>query len=303
MSMRNVQAGFKCTGIYPFNRDVLIPPDEDEISSETDNLAKRTGLKFIPFYSPAVSKSRPFFTEEEEAKFEKRFEEGYDISDERYESWKKMRHPKRLQTENFHSTIDTSCDVTSSDSTGLNSNHDDATSSLKSNTSDSSHDLHSSSTVHAIRPSFSTPYHYIDPSINQSSIPDSTATSPVAYHFNYRFYPNYLYMPPYMPIPSYNPYRYGSDVGIPCRRPYEQNALPQKSSVLSKILQNGPELKVPVIPPRTCGKVLTSADHIKMIEEKEKKKEEEERLRKEKKDQGTHLPFRHCLSLLLCFST
>ena len=90
MGMRNVQAGFRCTGIYPFNRDIF-KPKEDEID---DSLAKRTGLKFIPLYSPALSKTKCSFTDEEEAKFERRFKEGYDIdTDERYNMWKRIRHP------------------------------------------------------------------------------------------------------------------------------------------------------------------------------------------------------------------
>ena len=43
---------------------------------------------------------------------------------------------------------------------------------------------------------------------------------------------------------------------------------------------------MPAIPPKICGRVLTSSDHIQTIEEKEKKKAEEKQ-KKERKDQGT----------------
>ena len=51
-------------------------------------------MKFIPLYSPAWQQRRsavPKFTQEEELRFLRRFEEGYGIdSDNRYNVWRKM---------------------------------------------------------------------------------------------------------------------------------------------------------------------------------------------------------------------
>ena len=76
----------------------IMPPVET--SSKEDSLAKSTGLKFIPFYSPTISKGRHSFTEEEEVKFEKGLEEGYDIYDERYIAWKGYVTPSASTSDN-----------------------------------------------------------------------------------------------------------------------------------------------------------------------------------------------------------
>ena len=53
MTMTNIIAGFRTTGVYPFNRDAL---QSKVLSSSFDptSLSTRTGLKFIPLYSPAA---------------------------------------------------------------------------------------------------------------------------------------------------------------------------------------------------------------------------------------------------------
>ena len=48
MTMTNIIGGFKVTGIFPFNRDALLPS-----SPVPNSLCQRTGLKFIPLFSPA----------------------------------------------------------------------------------------------------------------------------------------------------------------------------------------------------------------------------------------------------------
>ena len=90
MTVRNILARFYCTGIYPLDRGIL--PVKAE---ESTSLAKHIRLKFIPLYSPRRKSSDAIvFSEEEQIKFHKRYEEGYDIeTDERYKSWK-MYHPQ-----------------------------------------------------------------------------------------------------------------------------------------------------------------------------------------------------------------
>ena len=121
MSLANIAAGFRVTGIYPVNRNALSP-----IKEKADSLTKETGLSFIPLYSP--SSRRPLspalsyhdlsdiaesvnhdpdddsFTVEETTLFQTRYENGYDISgDERYEQWLSKYHPNFVRPLEFHS--------------------------------------------------------------------------------------------------------------------------------------------------------------------------------------------------------
>ena len=50
MTMANITAGFRVTGIFPFQRMSLEPP-----STSCATLAERTGLAYIPLFSPARS--------------------------------------------------------------------------------------------------------------------------------------------------------------------------------------------------------------------------------------------------------
>lgn len=52
MSAKNVLAGFKTCGIYPFNRDVFDLPDESYTAFKPERLLEISGLKFIPMHSP-----------------------------------------------------------------------------------------------------------------------------------------------------------------------------------------------------------------------------------------------------------
>ena len=96
MSMQNIVGGFRTTGVYPFNRSALSLPKE----SKRVSLAERTGLQFIPLYSPARQKRAQVpvvsFSIEEMARFQRRFEEGYDIPDEQYQKWVTMYHPESV---------------------------------------------------------------------------------------------------------------------------------------------------------------------------------------------------------------
>jgi len=61
-------------------------------------LAKREGIRFTPFLSKSAQKNPTEvsqFSEEEEAKFATRFENGYDLlHDKRYNQWLSECHPK-----------------------------------------------------------------------------------------------------------------------------------------------------------------------------------------------------------------
>ena len=120
MSMSNILGGFKNTGVYPFNRGALLSQ-----SPVQPSLSQRTGLNYIPLFSPVPS--RPVraltsvpeistgvddntqeelgtqtkflevmppvpFTPEEISLFERRFEEGYNFYDSRYDLWLSLNH-------------------------------------------------------------------------------------------------------------------------------------------------------------------------------------------------------------------
>ena len=52
MSMKNVISGFRVCGIHPFNREVLVKPEEKYTSFRPEKLPELSGLKYIPMYSP-----------------------------------------------------------------------------------------------------------------------------------------------------------------------------------------------------------------------------------------------------------
>ena len=106
MTMTNVIAGFYTTGIFPFNRNALLPVSGSETPSKFNpkSLCEGTKLKFIPVYSPATPaqrKSMPSsgsllydFTEEV-VLFTNRYSEGYDLThDPHYNYWVQLKSDK-----------------------------------------------------------------------------------------------------------------------------------------------------------------------------------------------------------------
>ena len=75
--------------MYPFDR-LAISVSKD---AECISLAERTDLQFIPLCSPAHRKPGKatgvvlHFSAEEIARFQVRWDEGYDLPDQRYEKW------------------------------------------------------------------------------------------------------------------------------------------------------------------------------------------------------------------------
>ena len=53
VSPPNIIASFKATGIYPFNRSAINSKDDKFSSFHPENLAERTGLAYVPLYSPS----------------------------------------------------------------------------------------------------------------------------------------------------------------------------------------------------------------------------------------------------------
>lgn len=122
MTMTNIIAGFRTTGIYPFNRHALLPAPPTPSKFNPSALCKGTKLKFIPLYSPAKKVlvqspsptcSSPSFTEKVTC-FQCRYDEGYDLQhDARYNLWLQMFHlknelPVQNPTEELHFSDTTS---------------------------------------------------------------------------------------------------------------------------------------------------------------------------------------------------
>lgn len=92
MTIANIVRGFKTTGVYSLDRHAVKLPE-----NKMEKLPEQSGLKFIPLYSPAnLKKSLPEFSEDEVRKYQTRFENGYDLHDERYEAWLRQSHPEAL---------------------------------------------------------------------------------------------------------------------------------------------------------------------------------------------------------------
>ena len=94
LTPRNIVSGFRITGVYPADRSAIKLP-----SDEGPSLAEKTGVAYIPLYTPAKrrisgSTSCINFTEEEQEEFEECFEEGTgNREDSRYQLWINMYHP------------------------------------------------------------------------------------------------------------------------------------------------------------------------------------------------------------------
>jgi len=103
----NIISGFKKTGVYPLNpgevNDRQLAPSKALLCPKTGNVdnAKTTPTPGSPLFSP-----------EQEALYQKRFDENYDISDPSYVAWLKINHPEaelnlvlRLQLELHHHLV------------------------------------------------------------------------------------------------------------------------------------------------------------------------------------------------------
>ena len=57
MTMPNIIASFRKTGICPFDRNAIALPGDTVTSPKMESLAQKTGLAYIPLYSPALPRS------------------------------------------------------------------------------------------------------------------------------------------------------------------------------------------------------------------------------------------------------
>ncbi len=119
MVPKTIASGFKAAGVFPLDRRAIKIPGENPAVTNTPTavLARREGIKFMPFLSRArklvpesdkeTSGEVTRFSEEEEAKFTRRYENGYDLlHDCRYNEWLSMHHlehtPQTLLARELH---------------------------------------------------------------------------------------------------------------------------------------------------------------------------------------------------------
>lgn len=99
MTMQNIVGGFHTTGVYPLDRSAALSPKENKQIS----LAEKTGLHIIPLCSPCHRKTRKTaaavvqFTAEEIARYQVRWEEGYNIPDAHSGCECTIRNPHYLE--------------------------------------------------------------------------------------------------------------------------------------------------------------------------------------------------------------
>jgi len=83
MTTGDILSGFHATGVYPFNPNMIM-----------DKLPKPKGTEQTRTTASSVE-----FTADMLKKFEKRFENGYNIYiDQTYVQWLRMHHPDHLST-------------------------------------------------------------------------------------------------------------------------------------------------------------------------------------------------------------
>ena len=87
----NIVAGFRTCGVYPFNRNAISYPDDDNSGTSCNTSGDVSSV-----VEPSTSNScTPTFTPEQIELFETRFKEGYNIySDKDYVAWLELNHPE-----------------------------------------------------------------------------------------------------------------------------------------------------------------------------------------------------------------
>lgn len=89
--------GFKYCGVHPFNPQIILDRSKVTTAATSDSINVSTTPNSTRIESSLDTEDRQreiVFSLEEEAKFEKRYDEGYDLFDERYELWLQKKHPK-----------------------------------------------------------------------------------------------------------------------------------------------------------------------------------------------------------------
>ena len=99
----NITAGFRTCGVYPFNPAAIsIPanPDKGKEDEPCSSVALSSSCSQDELHSGDSGASSPLpvdFTPEQEQRFQRRFEEGFDVfTDSEYIQWLRINHPESL---------------------------------------------------------------------------------------------------------------------------------------------------------------------------------------------------------------
>ena len=226
MTLANIVAGFRVTGVCPFNRNAIRLPSEESTKFNPEALPKSTGIKYIPLYSPARN-SKPNFDKANST-------DVHDKCTERKSApvISPVKHDKYQELD----TLD--CSLTPY--SPYSSTPVELCSRGRKNPSldDLSFRCGSLSLDQTLERSNS------EPSLHKCSPMDFTLM----------------------------------DYGMNCFLPAE------KQPSLGKFLHTPrPPSKLPIHRPKSSGRVLTSLENLRMMEEREHKKKEEARLKEEQK--------------------
>ena len=106
MTMKNIMASFRTTGIFPLDRNKVLSLVNSVISTESP-VSKPGGLTYLPLLSPMPSPkqkpvSDPDFSDAEIALFIERFQKNYKGNDDHYNLWLDMYHPASVK---LHGTV------------------------------------------------------------------------------------------------------------------------------------------------------------------------------------------------------
>lgn len=102
MTPKNIISGFRTTGIFPVDRDALTLPGEKRRS-----LAERTGLSYIPLFTPSKKIRQVHFSQEEVERYNFHFENGLHLEEARYHLWlQKYKANESITLENSSSDDD-----------------------------------------------------------------------------------------------------------------------------------------------------------------------------------------------------
>ena len=281
MTMTNVISGFRSTGVYPLNRHALMPAVSKPQNFNPTLLSEKTGLKYIPLYSPArrtrpdkdlVSQQGLAFSRDEFTEFQRMYEKGYKpLPHSRYSQWLSMYHP---DSSTQHCPSDSEQDTTENVMESMSSLPYTASEVLlferrREEGWDLQTDPRYNQWLKANTQSMTSPDSTSVPLPNSRllaltsseatmTLPDSTS----------------------MPLANSRP------LALSCSEATSKPPLTQYSSaVMAKILKcPTPVIKVPSSRKKSSGRVLTSLENIKMLEEKKgrRSRNEKEEARGEK---------------------
>lgn len=105
LSAHNLIAGFKNCGVHPFNRSAIevLDDDDDDQSRVTSSNSNATitaeqQIQHSENPGPPIEFEQDLITESMRSKFEKRYEEGYDLPDPLYQKWLRITHPESVDS-------------------------------------------------------------------------------------------------------------------------------------------------------------------------------------------------------------